>query len=220
MRAEVPILIEQLLAAVDGPAKDEAWDRLIREHSDLLLRVARLLGGGHDASMDRYTHVIDHLRRDDFRRLRGYVPSPHARFTTWLVVVARRLCLDHMRLRYGRTRAEGALARGAAGTRRRLSDLVTQDLDDVRDVPDQDEEHPLARLAVRHSAACLQSAIDALDPDDRLLLKLRFEDDLPAREIAMLMHLPTLFHAYRRLNSVLARLRSAMEKAGVEDSSG
>ena len=219
MGVEVPILLEQLLAAVDGPAKDAAWDRLIREHSDILLRVARLLGGGHDAIMDRYTHVIDHLRRDDFRRLRGYVPSPHARFTTWLVVVARRLCLDQMRHRYGRTRANGASGRETARTRRRLNDLVSQDLD-VREVPDRDEEHPLARLAVRHSAECLQSAMEALDPDDRLLLKLRFEDDLPAREIALLMQLPTVFHAYRRLNTVLARLRSAMEKAGVEDSCG
>ena len=54
----------------------------------------------------------------------------------------------------------------------------------------------------------------------RLLLKLRFEDELPAREIATLMHLPTVFHAYRRLNALLASLRRTLEDAGVDDAQG
>ena len=219
MAGEVPLQLAQLLAADDGPARDAAWDALIEAHSSLLLTVARSLGGGHDAAMDRYTHVLDQLRRDDFRRLRQYVPSTEARFTTWLVVVARRLCLDQMRQRYGRNRSDGPAARELARARRWLNDLSSPG-PDVREVPDPAVPHPLGGLAARHGTACLRAAVAALDADDRLLLRLRFEDDLPAREIATLMHLPTLFHAYRRLNAVLARLRTVLEEAGVEDSLG
>lgn len=219
MAGEVPLQLAQLLAADDGPARDAAWDRLIEAHSSLLLAVARSLGGGHDAAMDRYTHMLEQLRRDDFRRLRAYEPTPQARFTTWLVIVARRLCLDQMRQRYGRFRGIGASTRDAARTRRLLSDLPSSEVD-VREVADPRGNDPLQQLAGGHGVATLRTAVAALDADDRLLLKLRFEEDLPAREIAALMHLPTVFHAYRRLNAVLARLRSHLERAGIEDAHG
>jgi len=48
--------------------------------------------------MDRYAFVLDRLRARNFRRLRRFQPRGSARFTTWLVLVSRRLCLDHRRL--------------------------------------------------------------------------------------------------------------------------
>src|SRR5438309_109170 len=50
---------------------------------------------------------------------------------------------------------------------------------------------------------------------DRLLLKLRFDDDLSAREIAGLVGLPTPFHVYRRLNALLGELRRVLRQRGI-----
>jgi DNA-directed RNA polymerase specialized sigma24 family protein len=52
---------------------------------------------------------------------------------------------------------------------------------------------------------CLKQALVRLTSTDRLLLAdYRFEDDLPASRIAGILGMPTPFHVYRRLNSVLA----------------
>jgi DNA-directed RNA polymerase specialized sigma24 family protein len=48
--------------------------------------------------MDGYAYVLEALRSDDYRRLRAYAADGRSKFSTWLVVVARRLCLDlHLR---------------------------------------------------------------------------------------------------------------------------
>jgi DNA-directed RNA polymerase specialized sigma subunit len=62
----------------------------------------------------------------------------------------------------------------------------------------------------------LERAVGALEPRDRLLLRLRFDDDLSAREVADIMRFPTPFHVYRRLNKVLEILRHSLEQRGVD----
>jgi DNA-directed RNA polymerase specialized sigma subunit len=64
----------------------------------------------------------------------------------------------------------------------------------------------------------LASALATLEPRDRLLIKLRFEDGLPMPEIAQQLRLPTRFHAYRRLTEVLGSLRQALERGGIGES--
>ena len=46
---------------------------------------------------------------------------------------------------------------------------------------------------------------------------MRFEDDLPVREIAKILRYPTPFHVYRTLNALLADLRRALRQRGVRD---
>nr|MBA3521296.1 RNA polymerase sigma factor SigF [Gemmatimonadales bacterium] len=57
-------------------------------------------------------------------------------------------------------------------------------------------------------------AIGELEPRDRLLLTLRFEQELSAREIAGLMGLATPFHVYRRLNRICEGLRERLSGNG------
>ena len=45
---------------------------------------------------------------------------------------------------------------------------------------------------------------------DQLLLRLRFDEELTARQIAGLLGLPTPFHVYRRLDAVCATLRTRL----------
>jgi RNA polymerase sigma factor (sigma-70 family) len=152
--------------------------------------------------MDAYAYVLDQLSRDDFRRLRGYTPQARTKFTTWLVVVARRLCVDRLRERYGRGRERGI--------RRRVAELLADELDPAA-TPDRATPLPDAELEARELTSALANAIGRLDARDRLLLKLRYERELSAREIGQILHFPTPFHVYRRLNALLEQLKRDLE---------
>jgi RNA polymerase sigma factor (sigma-70 family) len=214
-----PDVLARLLAANAPGSRDDAWTAFVAAHSRLLLHVARSLGGDHDAAMDRYAQVLEHLRRDDFRRLRAFVADGRSEFTTWLVVVAQRICLDHHRHRYGRSGAGQQVATIAdddRAARRRLVDLVSAELD-LDLLGDNARPDAADALATADAYEALEAALSLLAPADRLLVKLRFEDDLPIPEIARQLELPTRFHVYRRLTRVLVALRQALEQAGVRD---
>lgn len=205
-----PLDLSDLLAARDDLARDAAWARLIDGHSRLLLRLAHSLGGGHDLVMDRYLFMIEKLREDDYRRLRAFSPGGRARFSTWLLVVGRRLCLDQYRARYGRDRGAAPEERAR---RRSLADLAScVDIDRVADLARAVPELPSDNETLR----ALAEAIATLDASDRLLLTCWYDDGLPAGEIAALVGLPTSFHVYRRIRVVCQALRRELVARGID----
>lgn len=214
----LPRSLDRLLSAQahGGPdAVDGAWRVFIAEQTRLLLHVARSVSTNHDDAMDAYTFVLEQLQADDFRRLREFAADPRSKLSTWLVVVARRLCLDLYRHRYGRNRGTESSARRVV--RRRLRDLITEQLD----VCDLQSTHiGGAELAVREAELreALDEALMTVEVQDRLLLRLRFDDDLSAQEIARLLSLPSPFHVYRRVNTLLGQLRRTLEHRGVASS--
>lgn len=166
--------------------------------------------------MDAYAHVLEELRNDDCRRLRGYASDPRSKFTTWLVVVARRVCVDFHRSRYGRARAEESdESREHRSLRRELQQLAVGH-DDMSFVVDESGVAPDARILEEELATNLCGALDTLPPGDRLLLALRHEEDLSASEIAKILHLPSQFHVYRRLNVIHGALRLVLRARGIE----
>ncbi|HSR42477.1 MAG TPA: sigma-70 family RNA polymerase sigma factor, partial [Longimicrobiales bacterium] len=190
----------------------------VHRYSQLLLHTIHRQSHGYDMAMNRYAFVLEKLQEDEFRRLRRFRADGQARFSTWLVVVTRRICVDYLRSRYGRVRPgawDGTGDDHALQVRRRLADLLTEELR-LDGVPDPTALDPEAELRASELRSALQEEVEALDPRDRLLLKLRFQDDLTGREIAELMEYPTLFHVYRRLKKVLAVLRERLEGRGVE----
>jgi RNA polymerase sigma factor (sigma-70 family) len=214
MAAALPFELSRLFQAPEGPPRDDAWADFVAAHSRLLLHVARSLNLDHDAAMDGYAYVLERLREDHCRRLQGYVADGGSKFTTWLVVVARRLCLDFHRHRYGRARDSTPDSAAEQAARRRLADLVAGAAD-----PDQlaaPAADPALSAQVRDLHEALADATTRLAPTDRLLLKLRFDDDLSAREIAAVVGLPTPFHVYRRINTLLELLRRSLSQRGVE----
>jgi RNA polymerase sigma factor (sigma-70 family) len=216
MSTELPGTVEALVETRDQASRDAAWSAFLAEFGDLILHVARTMGGDHDACMDRYAFVLDRLRTDDFARLRRYAADGRGKFSTWLVVVIRRLCLDEHRRRYGRMR--GADAEIARAKRRQLEDLVAAeiDVDQVR----SEAVGADSRLERLQASAALAEGLAELEPADRLLLRLRFEDGLSVPEAARVLGLPSPFHGYRRLSAILARLRDHLLEAGIEDSGG
>lgn len=220
MREVSPLLppeLSGLLEAGNATARETAWQAFVETHSRLLLHTARTLGRDYDATMDAYAYLLDQLRRNDFHRLRSYTANSGSKFTTWLVVVARRLCLDRVRQRYGRRQDASLESREAQASRRRLVDLLVEDLD-PSDVADPAGGTPETNLRAAELSRSLANALSRIEPRDRLLLTLRFEDGLPAREIGQVMGFPTPFHVYRRIHTLLDRLREVLRQRGVEGS--
>jgi len=156
----------------------------------------------HDVVMDRYAFVVEELREQRFRRLRGFAADGRGKLTTWLMVVVGRLCVDHDRRKNGRAMSPGAREPAVP---RRLVELVL-DPEVIARIPDNapsaDEELERRQVLLEFDAA-----VATLSPADQLLVTLRYEDNRSANEIASLMSLRTPFHVYRRLNRVHESLR-------------
>jgi len=217
MGEELPPELDRLLDATEGSPTEETWEAFVQAYSRLILHTLREQGGEYDAVMDRYAYVLEHLRRDNFRKLRGYRPDGRCRFSTWLVVVVHRLGIDHYRARYG-----GPAANPRPGveevraTRRRLVDLVSERVDPAN-LGGREEDAPDAELRAGELRTALEEALGELEPRDRLILHLRYALDLPASRVADLLRLPTPFHVYRRCNALCDRLRTDLSQRGVRD---
>jgi len=208
-----PDVLVRLLAAPDARGRESAWAAFLEQYSGLILHVARSRNRDHDAIMSCYEFVVDQCRRDDHARLRRYVSDGHGKFATWLLVVVRRLCVDHHRQRYGRLQGTN----GERHTERRLlTDLVGDavGLELLAD-PESSDDGVLRD----ERSALLSRALERLTPSDRLILRLRFDDELSVPEIARLLKAPSPFVMYRRLDHTLATLRRALEAHGVHSAS-
>jgi RNA polymerase sigma factor (sigma-70 family) len=210
-------LLQTLLSAEDATARDHAWSEFVNGASKLLLRTAHSMGGGYDAAMGRYTYILEQLRRDDFRKLRGFAPNGCGKLSTWLVVVARRLCLDYERQRYGRLRSDGTQQQEAHARRRQLADLAAQEVD-VEGVAVDPAENALSRVCNAELQGSVEKALALFTPEDQLLIKLRYSDGLSAAAIARLMNFPTPFHVYRKSAQLLKALRHALAQEGFDNS--
>ena len=210
---QLPSSLVRLVRAESSLDSEQAWRAFTAEHSRLMLHACRTVWRSSDDVMDSYTEVLEHLRADDFKRLREFARDPRSKLSTWLVVVVHRVCVDVYRRRYGRRGSDGTLEQRR--TRRRLQDLVAEQLE-LHELPVPESAHtdlPMRRLEL-HDA--LRASMAELRPADMLLLKLRFVDELSAAEIAPLLALPSPFHVYRRLNALLADLRRTLGRRGVE----
>jgi RNA polymerase sigma factor (sigma-70 family) len=207
--------LDLLLAPPDDLAREKAWAEFLAGSSDILLRVARIMGGDEDAVMDRYAFILDALRRDDYRRLRVYVNDGKSSFGTWLAVVARRLCMDEYRGRYGRAQSDSETSAARRAVRRNLGDLVGSELglDELL----AHDDAPDAALEQKERRAALDAALAHLETEDRVILRLRFEDDVSVPEIARLLGLGSPFALYRRINRILTGVRRTLEAAGIYD---
>ena len=74
---------------------------------------------------------------------------------------------------------------------------------------------PAVARAVHHERdreAAVSRILRELHPSDQLLLRLRFEEGLTAREIAPLLGLPSQFHVYRRIETVCGMVRARLTR--------
>jgi RNA polymerase sigma factor (sigma-70 family) len=219
MTGSIPPELATLLEARDDAERDVAWDAFVARYSKLLLVVAREHGGTHDDVMDRYTVTLSRLRDDDFHRLRVWAGDRRSAITTWLAVIARRAALDEIRRRYGRHGGDSADTTEIRRQRRRLADLLTEDL--LPELISSDAlgttetpELELRRAELMHR---LDRCVAELSAEEQLLLVLRFRDARTADDIARILAWPSAFHVYRRLTRLANQLRDNLRRLGVED---
>ena len=210
-----PRELTRLLDAPDDAQQNHAWDAFLDAFGHLLLKTAHYTHRNHDGAMDAYAHVLERLRQDCFRRLRTFSGGDVEALSRWLVVVARRMCLDFRRERYGRPRESVPPIERAA--RRRLVDEIW-DAREPSSLPGPTSANPEWQLRYAQRRRALEAVLGELSPRDQLLLSLRFEDDLSARQIAEFMGWATPFHVYRRINKLLPELRERLTAMGIEDS--
>ena len=211
----LPPDLRRLLETAPPRDPEYAWKEFIEGHSRLVLHAVRSVATDHDDAMDAYTYVLEQLRANDFARLRTYVADGRSKFTTWLVVVARRLSLDHLRRAYGRVReVHTDSARAEQLVRRRLRDLSGDDVELATIAATSSDADEMIRIA--ELRASLDVALESLAPADRLLLALRFDDGLSVQQIARILHFPTPFHVYRRIDGITATLRRILGARGIE----
>ncbi|MEO7503532.1 MAG: sigma-70 family RNA polymerase sigma factor [Gemmatimonadaceae bacterium] len=215
MASAIPPTVESLLAAADEAARDTAWTEFLKRYSGLILHVARSTRGDHDSVMDRYLFVLEALRKNECRRVRAYSNSGRGAFSTWLVAVTRRLCIDEHRRRFGRTSAKGPTVEQVD---RRALDALSGDESAPLDSLESALARPDSELQITERNAALRAALLRLDVSDRLLLRLRYEDSLKVNEIARLLGEQSQFKVYRRLDQILATLRHELELVGIRDS--
>jgi len=220
MPPRLPLEVHSLLNSDSQAARDAAWQSFLASHSRLILYVARSVTRDGDEALDAYTWALERLGEDDSRRLRGFSEVSGTLFSTWLVVVIRRLCLDFLRHKRGRPSKapKDRTSTERSQLRRRLLDLAGEPL--VLETLRDSGLDPGANLEARELHEALEAAVATLTPADRLLLSFRFDDGLSASEIARVMSFPSQFHVYRRLNAVLKSLRERLGEAGIEDAAG
>lgn len=199
------------LASSVPAERERAWDGFLASQTALLVRVARAVTHDHDAAMDAYAFVLERLRDHGFKRLAAYEVTDGCTFETWLAVIARRLCLDHHRHKYGRSRDDSAEAQEAQRARRSLVNLVSVAVE--TDLPTAEPE-PGKSLESKEIHEALAAALAGLAPRDRLLLRYRFDDGLSALAITRVMKFRSVFHVYRRVNALLASCRDVLQGRG------
>jgi hypothetical protein len=86
-----PSQLRHLLETADGPEQVRAWTEFLDSYSSLILYVGRQIPRDHDVVMDRYAFVVERLQEQSYRRLRTFAADGRGKFTTWLMVVVRRL---------------------------------------------------------------------------------------------------------------------------------
>lgn len=217
MTVRLPKELSALLHHKDPTTFEAVWERFVQANSKLILHAAHSVASDHDGVMDRYAYVLDQLRHNDCRRLRAFATEGQTKFSTWLIVISQRLCIDYHRRRYGRDRDhnnENLAWNTTRIARRQLADLFGENIsfDAIQDTNTPNPEQTVRRSELRQA---VEATLDSLDTRDRLLIQLRFEKDLPIKEITRMMGFPSQFHVYRKLKATLKSLRKQLEDRGV-----
>ena len=251
-----------------------AWTDFLVQYSDHIYKTARLTTGDEEAAADCYLYICQKLCEKNFQRLLRFKPEGPAKFETWLSVVARNLCFDWLRGRYGRRRAfrsverlsqfenevfrlhvqqgmsleetlmqlaprnpdatleaveaADALIQQALSPRQRWALRQQWAPKEILPVGAGEEENatsveiedsrpsPELALIVREDQKRLADVVAKLEPEERLLIRLRFEEELSLADIARLTEAGDAQRAYYRMNLVLDKLRKSLRQKAVK----
>jgi RNA polymerase sigma factor (sigma-70 family) len=101
----------------------------------------------------------------------------------------------------------GARTRGSVS----LDEVVSQDREDAAIQPEDPGPGPEALAQAEQERSQLEAAMARLQPRQRLLLRLRFQQDLTLEEVARLTRIPDPYRANREIQAALAALAQFMK---------
>lgn len=167
----------QALSARAGDRK--AFAGLVRRHQDHVFYFLLRMLGTRDEAMD--------LTQDSFLKAWNALPDwrPEARFTTWLLQIARNAALDLLR-------------------RRQRIEFVSFDAETVSDWLEDTAPSPEKQASDRQRIDLLQRALAVLPVDQREILLLRELEDMSYAELALILGINE-----GTVKSRLARARAA-----------
>ena len=128
-------------------------------------------------------HIAEDLTQEAFLRfLASRTYRDENRQLQYLYTIARNLCNQHYRDRE-----------------------ITYSLEETEDIPESEsfEQSLLQRLSLR-------DALEKLTPEEREMLFLRYINEVPVSVMSGLYNI-SRFAVYRKLNSILKKLRSSVE---------
>ena len=129
-------------------------------------------------------HIAEDLTQEAFLRfLSSRTYRDENRQLQYLYTIARNLCNQHYRDRE-----------------------ITYSLEETEDIPESEsfEQSLLQRLSLR-------DALEKLTPEEREMLFLRYINEVPVSVMSGLYNI-SRFAVYRKLNSILKKLRSSVEE--------
>jgi len=183
---------------------EEAWAEFLHGYAPLILQVVSVCERDAENRQECFVYACEHLCRNRFHRLRQFQPDGPATFATWLRAVVRNLCIDWQRRQLG----QRVLLRTAEPFSASAGEPPARGggVDDLTD-PFPDPE----MLAVEwQQILALGSALSCLTPQQRLAVRLRFQQELTLLEIARVMNLKNSQAADRLLRDTLLQLRRIM----------
>lgn len=167
----------------------DAFAALVDEHQRSVYNLALRLVKDENEALDltQETFVRAWTALPNFRR--------QSQFRTWLYRITTNLCYNRL-----------------PNLRRSLNDLG----DDVmEEIPETVFDNPAHRFETRETKKHLYRAVDQLDAHYRLLISLRYQDELSYEEIASTLNLPLgtvktgIFRAKEKLRKSLAHLEES-----------
>jgi RNA polymerase sigma-70 factor (ECF subfamily) len=198
--AATPEDVELVRRCSEGDA--EAWRTLLARFGALVAHAVRntllrVLKNADSSQVDDAIQAVwTSLCADGYRRLRGF--QARSALSTWLTVCSTRKALDFVRTEI----RKGSL---------RQARLDDEDRDLVKELraPEGEEQYSLDEIFQLHEA------LEKLDPDDKLVLKLYYLDGLSYRSIAEVLGV-----AANTVSSCLLRARDRLKKCIKERTGG
>ena len=178
----------------------------------LVGRACRRVGMPPSDWSDTASMVKLELVENDYAILRRW--EGRSSLATYLTVVIQRLLADQHEKTHGRRRPSMTQP---PPPRMREVELPDEEVVPLAasELADTETYEGELRVVSERAGAIVREAMAAWPADDRLMIRLRFESSLSIADISRLMKVPQR-PLYRRLESLLARLRDVLLAAGVD----
>jgi RNA polymerase sigma-70 factor (ECF subfamily) len=143
-----------------------AWETIVRQHWRKVFNVAYKFVGKHDEAEDLTQDIFLKI----FKALHSF--DRRANFQTWIISIARNLCIDHYR------------------SVRKERETIAREVDTGDLSPASSDASPLLQLEQSDLRALLRRALDQLPETLRTAVVLRDLHELSYQEIAERLRLP------------------------------